>query len=1226
VTSLTEYLEVWVIMFGYMGKILRVNLTTSEITEEFPDENALREYLGGAALATKILLEETKKGIDPLGPENKLIFMTGPLTGTSSPSTGRYSVVTKSPLTNGWGQANAAGFWGRDFKRSGFDGIIFEGRAPKPLYLLTEDGKAKLLDAEELWGKNTSETTRILREKHGVKFNVACIGIAGENLVKYAAIMNDCDEENWGRAAGRCGVGAVMGSKNLKAIASRGTLEIPVADPSAYREEAKQRFDWVNQSLLKMTLEVYGTATMVDLVNVKGGIPTRNWQTGVFENSERINGQAINDSILVKRKPCFACPIHCGRIAEIKEGPFKSKGEGPEYETISSFGTMCGVDNLEAITRAHFLCNEYGIDTVSAGNTVAFTMECYQRGILTKENLDGFDFSWGNAQLIVDIVHKIGKREGIGDLLAEGTMRMAQRLGKGSERFAMNVKGLELPGYDSRAAKITGLAYATANRGGDHITAYIEGPAFLAMPFMIVENADVGDPLVEDPEVALVVKNFEDAFGIFDAIGGCKFMGMVLTAEDWAKLISTLMGYEFSADDFRRTGERIYNLERAYILREGFTRKDDTLPPRLLEDPLPEGPAKGHVVNLDILLDAYYKYRGWDDQGRPTIEKLRELDIEWVADLIPAYASLKRETAQKQEESVVASKAGYEISTPMASAEITSDKPWLNSYKIGPFKLRQSMAPYPEINVYKFLEDSARNFPDIEACEYLDEHMTYLELKDKVDRLASAYMALGVKKGDVVATVLPSCPEFIIADYAAMKIGAIHVPLSIMHKDDDLLYELRESGAEVVVCSYRRIERINRVKPKTRVRTIIYTPTRIFPEYEQPEMEHLNDSNYHLFSSLLQQYEPYTDNVEIDPKKDVALLPFTGGTTGQPKGTLLTHYNLTCAVIQSIQWMMEPLKEGIIGKSAGLICVPIFHAYGHWAVHACISWGMKIYMTDPRDILRIVDIIDRHRPFVVFAVPAHYTMFSKMDLKKGQIFYFSGAAALPADLAEEFEKKTGVPMGEGYGATETSSMVTINISALSKVTGFIAEIKRGIGIPVPDTEIKIVDPDTGAELPLGERGEIWVRGPQVMAGYFPTLGSGLKEDGWLPMGDVVEMDSDGYFHIVDRLKDMINVSGNKVYSRVLDDILYEHEAVDVAGVIGVPDPERPGSERVKAFVQLKPEYRGKVTEQDIINFLKDRVKPYAIPRWVEFREQLPTTLAMKLFKRKLREEEQEKSE
>jgi aldehyde:ferredoxin oxidoreductase len=1210
-------------MFGYMGKILRVDLSTSVITEEFPNEETLKKFLGGAGLATKILFEETKKGIDPLGPENRLIFMTGPLTGTNSPSTGRYSVVTKSPLTNGWGQANSAGFWGRDFKRSGFDGIIFEGIAPKPVYLLTEDGKAKLVDAEEIWGKNTSETTKILREKHGEKFNVACIGIAGENLVKYAAIMNDCDEENWGRAAGRCGVGAVMGSKKLKAIVSKGTITIQVAEPEEYRKEAKQRFDWVNQSILKMTLEVYGTATMVDLVNVKGGIPTKNWQTGVFENAEKINGTAINESILVKRKPCFACPIHCGRIVEIKEGPFKSKGEGPEYETLSSFGTMCGVDNLEAITRAHFLCNEYGIDTISAGNSVGFIMECYQKGILKKEDVDGLDFSWGNAQLIVDIVHKIGKREGIGDFLAEGTMRMAKKLGNGTERFAMHVKGLELPGYDSRAAKITGLAYAVANRGGDHITAYIEGPAFLAMPFMIVEDADIGDPLKEIPETAQVVKNFEDALGIFDAIGGCKFMGMVLTAEDWAKLISTLMGYDYTIEDFQKTGERIFNLERAYNIREGFSRVDDTLPPRLLEDPMPEGPAEGQVVDLEILLDAYYEYRGWDEQGRPTKEKLRELGLEWLIDTVHADTSTMKDITKQRVHHVAPTFKKEVVST--ASQEIIGDKPWLNSYQIGPFKLEHSMVPYPEMNIYKFLENTAEEFPDIIACEYADEEMTYPELKDKVDKLASAFVALGVKKGDTLATVLPSCPEFIIADYAAMKIGAIHVPLSILHKADDLLYELNESKAELVVCSYRRIERVNEVKPKTNVKTVIYAPTKLYPDYQYPEMEDIQDSDYYIMDELIEKHEPHTETVEIDPKEDIALLPFTGGTTGLPKGTMLTHYNITSNVRQTIHWMMDPLKDGIIGKSAGVICIPIFHAYGHWAIHACISWGIKMYLMDPRDFPKIVDVINKQRPFMVFGVPTHYTIFSKMDLIKGQIFYFSGAAALPVELAEEFEEKAGVPMGEGYGATETSGVATINISALSKVTGFMAETKRGVGVPIPETEVKIVDPDTGQELPVGERGELWLRGPQIMAGYWPTHGKGLKEGGWLPMGDIVEMDSDGYFKVVDRIKDMINVSGNKVYSRVIDDILHEHEAVEIAGVIGIPDPERPGSERVKAFIQLKPEYKGKVTEQDIIDFLKGKVKPYALPKWVEFRDELPLTIVMKLFKKKLREEEIAKS-
>ena len=617
-------------MFGYMGKILRVDLTNGKITEEFPDEQTLKMFLGGAGLATKYLIDELKPGIDPLGPENKLIFMTGPLTGTMSPSTGRYSVVAKSPLTGVWGEANSAGFWGRDFKRSGFDGIIFEGVSPKPVYLVTDEGKTELRDASHLWGKNTSETTRLIKEELGEKFNVSCIGIAGENLVKYAAVMNDCDKPNYGRAAGRTGMGAVMGSKNLKAIASRGTMKITVGNPDEYKEEAKKRYDWVNESLLKMTIEVYGTAAIVDITNVKGAFPTRNWHTGVCKFVDKINGTAINETILTARKPCFACPIACGRISEIKEGPYKSKGEGPEYESIGALGAMCDIDDLNAITLAHFICNEYGIDTISCGNTIGFAMECYEKGILTKEDTAGLEIKFGDADLLLDLVHKIGKREGVGDLLAEGTRNMANKLGKDSIKFAMQVKGLELPAYDSRGSKITGLAYATANRGGDHITAYIEGPALIDMPFIIVDDSDVGDPLQEIPEKSRVLKDFEDAFSIFDAIGGCKFMGAVLTTEDWASLIEKLVGYEFTPDDFRKTGERIYNLERVFNVREGITRADDTLPARLLEEPMPEGPAEGHVVNLDPILDSYYEFRGWDKNGKPTPEKLKELGLDWV--------------------------------------------------------------------------------------------------------------------------------------------------------------------------------------------------------------------------------------------------------------------------------------------------------------------------------------------------------------------------------------------------------------------------------------------------------------------------------------------------------------------------------------------------------------------------------------------------------------------
>ncbi|MHA1215322.1 MAG: aldehyde ferredoxin oxidoreductase family protein [Candidatus Hodarchaeales archaeon] len=621
-------------MYGYMKKILRVNLEKGTITEEFPDEETLKLYLGGCGLATKYLFDEVPKGIDPLGPENKLIFMTGPMTGTSAPSTGRYSVVAKSPLTGLWGHANSGGYWGRDFKRSGFDGVIFEGISPKPVYFVTDNGKVELRDASHLWGKKTSETTRIIREELGEKFNVACIGLAGENKVKYAAIINDADKPYWGRAAGRCGLGAVMGSKNLKAIASRGSAKVEVANPEKYREEAKQRYEWVNQSLLKMSLEVFGTATMLDMVNVKGGFPTRNFQTGVFKGADKINGTAINDSILIDQKPCFACPIACGRISEIKEGSYASEGEGPEYESLCALGSMCDIDDLEAITYAHFLCNEYGLDTISAGVTIAFTMECYEKGILNKDQTDGLEITFGNKDAMIELVHRISQRKGtIGDLLAEGSREVSKRLGQGSEAFAMHVKGLELPAYDGRAAKIAGLGYATANRGGDHITSFIEGPAFLSMPFLIVD-AELNGEIEASKEDCKILKDYEDAFGVFDSCGGCKFMGMVLTGEDWAIMIEALLGRPFSETDFRLAGERIYNLQRLFNIREGITRKDDTLPKRLLEEPLPEGPAEGHVIDLEPLLDLYYEYRGWDHNGKPTLETLSRLNLDWALDKI----------------------------------------------------------------------------------------------------------------------------------------------------------------------------------------------------------------------------------------------------------------------------------------------------------------------------------------------------------------------------------------------------------------------------------------------------------------------------------------------------------------------------------------------------------------------------------------------------------------
>ena len=616
-------------MFGYMGQILRVDLTNGKVSEEALREDDCKMFLGGSGLATKHLFDEVPEGADPLGPDNKLIFMTGPLTGTESPSAGRYCVVTKSPLTGFWGEGNSGGSWGVYLKNSGFDGIIFEGISPKPVYLVIDDGKAELRDAKHLWGKGVGETSRLIKEELGEDFNVACIGIAGENLVRYAGIFNDVH-----RPAGRCGVGTVMGSKRLKAVAAGGTQEIKIANKDAFSQISKRNYDLVNESLLKITLETYGTSMVTDLVNVRGGFPTRNWQTGVVPDIDKISGVTLESTLLVDRKHCYACPISCCRVSVVKSGPYACKGEGPEYETIGAFGAMCALDNLEAVTLAHNLCDDYGLDVVSTGSTIAFAIECYEKGVLTKTDTDGLELKFGDADVVIQLIHKIARREGIGDLLADGTKRVAAKLGKGTERFAMHVKGLELPAYDPRAAKICGLAFATANRGGDHITAYVEGPAFVDIPFLCVEDSRIEDWIVENPAEAKVVKDLEDALTVFDCAGTCKFMGMALATQDWVDMIVNCLGREFSISDFRKTGERVYNLARAFNVRDGLTRADDALPKRLLEDPLPEGAAEGHTVKkLDQSLDVYYELRGWDKKtGKPTPEKLKELNLDYVID------------------------------------------------------------------------------------------------------------------------------------------------------------------------------------------------------------------------------------------------------------------------------------------------------------------------------------------------------------------------------------------------------------------------------------------------------------------------------------------------------------------------------------------------------------------------------------------------------------------
>jgi aldehyde:ferredoxin oxidoreductase len=616
--------------YAFVGQILRVNLTSGEVNTEALNPQWARHTLGGAGLATRYLFELTSPGIDPLGAENVLIFMTGALTGTPSASASRYSVVAKSPLTNLWGQSNSGGFFGPALKWSGFDGVIFEGVSPEPVYLWIRDGRAELRKASHLWGLTVPECDDRLQAEVGRSATVACIGPAGENLVRYASIMN-----NKNRAAGRTGMGAVMGSKRLKAIACSGNKHIHIHNPEEFKQVTQRQREFMDESILKISFEAFGTNLAADIVNIRGGYPVRNWQSGTFEQIENVNGQAMTDQVLVEGVRCFACPVACGRGTEIREGKWKgAHGEGPEYESANTLGAMCGVDDLNAITMANYRCNELGIDTISAGATIAFAMECYQRGILTSVQTGGIALEFGDADLVVDLVERIGRREGIGDLLAEGTQRIAEKLGAGSEHFAMHVKGLELPAYDPRAAKITGLGYVTANRGGDHMNGYIQAPTFIDVPFMIVDNSMIRDPLVANPEDARILIDMENALSVLDALGGCKFMGILLSANEIVDLVRTATGWDFDLDEFRICGDRLQTMARVFCNREGLLRDHDVLPRRLMEDPLSDGHAQGMVLDrstLENLKDAYYELRGWDvATGVPTPAKLRELDLGYL--------------------------------------------------------------------------------------------------------------------------------------------------------------------------------------------------------------------------------------------------------------------------------------------------------------------------------------------------------------------------------------------------------------------------------------------------------------------------------------------------------------------------------------------------------------------------------------------------------------------
>ncbi len=597
----------------YAGKLLRINLSTGEIRKEEIPEKLLREYIGGRGLASKYLFDEIDPTVDPLSPENKLIFATGPLTGTPAPTGGRYMVVTKGPLTGTIASSNSGGFFGAELKHAGYDMIIIEGKAKNPVYISIREDDVEIKDASHLWGKTTHETTRILREEFGDNLaKVACIGPAGENLVKFACVIND---EH--RAAGRTGVGAVMGSKNLKAIIVRGKKKLEAPEPERFRDVIREKTEKIRKDAITgEALPKLGTKVLDNIINENGLYPTRNFQTGVFEWTFEVSGEAlVEKGYLTKNKACYACPIACGRVTKLPNG---LEGEGPEYETGWAFGADCGVKDLIAITEANYLCNELGLDTISTGTTIAAAMELYERGHIPKEDLqNGPELRFGNSEAIVYYTKQIAYREGIGDKLAEGSYRLCEMYGH--PEYAMVVKKQELPAYDPRGAQGHALEYATSNRGGCHVRGYMISPEILGVPEKLEPQALEGK--------AGWVKTFQDLTAVIDSAGLCLFSSFALGAEDYCDLINAGTGFNYTVEEMMKCGERIWNLERLFNLRAGISPKEDTLPKRFLEEPMPEGPNKGAVVKLDELLPAYYEVRGWNKDGTIPEEKLKELGI-----------------------------------------------------------------------------------------------------------------------------------------------------------------------------------------------------------------------------------------------------------------------------------------------------------------------------------------------------------------------------------------------------------------------------------------------------------------------------------------------------------------------------------------------------------------------------------------------------------------------
>jgi len=609
---------------GYMGKILYFDLSSSKVHIGDMNEEWAHQFIGGSGLGAKILYELTNERTDPLGPENPLIFMTGPFTGTAVPLSGRHAVVSRSPLTGIFGESDVGGTWGANLKKAGFDGMIITGKSENPVYLWVHNGEWEIRNASHLWGKDTYEIDPLLKNETHEKAVVSAIGQAGENLVPMAAVMTDGKD---GRAAGRCGMGAVMGSKNLKAIVVYGTGNVAVYNPETVTRLPKEVGAQINKNA--ENFRKYGTSGSLSVFESMGTLPLQNWKfVGRWEESaEKINGFTLAETLLTGRYFCDSCVLGCGRVVKVESGPYAGvEGAGPEYETLALLGSNLLIDNLEALCFANELCNRFGLDTMSTGGAIAFGMEAYEKGLIDREDTGGIELRWGSAEAMIEMVKMIAQKKGLGEVLGKGVKRASEELGKNSVEFAMHIKGLELPAHDPRGYNAGAVGYATASRGGCHM-------AGLTHTFeRVLKSPEMGIPEPLDrfqiEGKGILAAKSQNLMGMMDSLKLCKFIlfgGITIT--HIVKWYHDVTGNEMTIDDFVKTGERIFNLKRLYNVRLGISRKDDTLPFRSLTF---KRMGKGLTPNLPPLgqmLSEYYEYRGWSEEGIPTPEKLKELGL-----------------------------------------------------------------------------------------------------------------------------------------------------------------------------------------------------------------------------------------------------------------------------------------------------------------------------------------------------------------------------------------------------------------------------------------------------------------------------------------------------------------------------------------------------------------------------------------------------------------------